>query len=301
MRYKFLTLSQTKTAYIQLHIAVLLFGFTAILGNLIDMSAVMIVWWRVLITSISLFFLIKFRRDVLSLPRVLILKYLGIGVLIALHWICFYGAIKLANSSIALICVATVAFFTSMLEPIINRRKVDPVELLLGFLIIPGMYVIVQNVDASYVAGIWAGLAAAFLAALFSILNKRYINDASAYTINFLEMVSATVLVSLIIPLAGNVTYMGYFLPQRTIDWGYLLVLALVCTTFTNVITLKSLKHLTAFASNLVFNFEPLYGIVLAAILLKEYEQLTTGFYIGGTMIISIVLLHPMIQKWRKQ
>jgi len=239
LRYKFLTLSQTKTAYIQLHIAVLLFGFTAILGNLIDMSAVMIVWWRVLITSISLFFLIKFRRDVLSLPRVLILKYLGIGVLIALHWICFYGAIKLANSSIALICVATVAFFTSMLEPIINRRKVDPVELLLGFLIIPGMYVIVQNVDASYVAGIWAGLAAAFLAALFSILNKRYINDASA--------------------------------------------------------------HLTAFASNLVFNFEPLYGIVLAAILLKEYEQLTTGFYIGGTMIISIVLLHPMIQKWRKQ
>jgi len=252
-------------------------------------------------TSISLFFLIKFRRDVLSLPLSLILKYLGIGVLIALHWICFYGSIKLANSSIALICVATVAFFTSMLEPLINKRRLDPIELLLGFLIIPGMYIIVQNVDVSYIAGIWAGLAAAFLAALFSILNKRYVNEASPYTINFLEMASATVLVSFIIPLAGNIIDMGSFFPQRTIDWGYLLLLAVVCTTFTNVITLKSLKHLTAFASNLVFNFEPLYGIVLAAVILKEYEQLTTGFYIGGAIIISIVLLHPTIQKWSKK
>jgi len=290
-----------RSAYLQLHLAVLLFGFTAILGNLIEMSAVMIVWWRVFITSISLLFLINFKDEVLSMPRTLLLKYMGIGCLIALHWVCFYGAIKLANSSIALICAATVAFFTSMLEPLILRRKFDPVELLLGFLIIPGMYVIVQHVDVGYLYGIGVGLVASFLAAIFSILNKRYVTEASPYVINFVEMVSATLLVSFLIPLSGNILELGPLLPQRTLDWGYLLVLALVCTTFTNVITLKSLRHLTAFGSNLVFNFEPLYGIVLAAVLLREYEQLTTGFYIGGAMIISIVLLYPVLQRNRKK
>jgi len=289
-----------RSAYLQLHLAVLLFGFTAILGNLIELSAVMIVWWRVLITSISLVFLIRFRADVLAMPRALLLRYIGIGCLIALHWVCFYGAIKLANSSIALICAATVAFFTSMIEPVILRRRLDPIEVLLGFLIIPGMYIIVQNVDVSYIKGIAVGLMASFLAALFSILNKRYIDEASPYVINFIEMASATVLVTLLIPLAGNIMDIGPLLPQRGLDWLYLLVLAIVCTTFTNVITLKSLKHLTAFGSNLVFNFEPLYGIVLAAVLLKEYEQLTVGFYIGGAMIISIVLLYPILQKRRK-
>jgi len=184
------------------------------------------------------------------MPRTLLLKYMGIGCLIALHWVCFYGAIKLANSSIALICAATVAFFTSMLEPLILRRKFDPVELLLGFLIIPGMYVIVQHVDVGYLYGIGVGLVASFLAAIFSILNKRYVTEASPYVINFVEMVSATLLVSFLIPLSGNILELGPLLPQRTLDWGYLLVLALVCTTFTNVITLKSLRHLTAFGSN---------------------------------------------------
>lgn len=294
-------MKDVRSAYLQLHLAVLLFGFTAILGNLIEMSAVMIVWWRVFITSISLLFLINFKDEVLSMPRTLLLKYMGIGCLIALHWVCFYGAIKLANSSIALICAATVAFFTSMLEPLILRRKFDPVELLLGFLIIPGMYVIVQHVDVGYLYGIGVGLVASFLAAIFSILNKRYVTEASPYVINFVEMVSATLLVSFLIPLSGNILELGPLLPQRTLDWGYLLVLALVCTTFTNVITLKSLRHLTAFGSNLVFNFEPLYGIVLAAVLLREYEQLTTGFYIGGAMIISIVLLYPVLQRNRKK
>ena len=260
------------------------------------MSAIMIVWWRVLITSISLLFFIKYKQDILSLPRKRILQYLGIGLLIGLHWLCFYGAIKLANSSIALICAATVAFFTSLLEPIINNRKFDPLELVLGFLVIPGMYIVARNIDIAHLTGLWVGLLAALLAAIFSIYNKRYVNDASPYTINFLEMLSATVLVTLVIPIAGNYSDIGQLLPQRNVDWLYLLLLAVVCTTFTNVIALKALKHLSAFASNLVFNFEPLYGVLLAAFLLKEYEQLTPGFYLGGSRIIIIVLMYPWLK-----
>lgn len=288
--------TDTRLAYLQLHGAVILYGFTAILGNVIDMSAIMIVWWRVVITSVSLLFFIKFRKEVLGMPRRKILQYLGIGFLIGLHWLCFYGAIKLANSSIALICAATVAFFTSLLEPLINRRRVDFLELLLGFMVIPGMYIVARNVDVSHLMGLWVGLAAALLAAIFSIYNKRYVNDASPYTINFLEMVSATVLVSLVIPFVHHYGDLGPLLPQRSIDWVYLLILALVCTTFCNVIALKALKHLSAFASNLVFNFEPLYGVILAAFLLKEYEQLTPGFYLGGSLITIIVLMYPWLR-----
>jgi len=283
----------SQKAYIKLHLAVILFGFTAILGNVIDMSAVMIVWWRVLITSVSLYFLINIRKDLLRLPFKTILIYAGIGVLIAAHWICFYGAIKLANSSIALICAATVAFFTSIIEPLINRRKWDPLEILLGFLIIPGMYIIVQSVDTSQVLGIWAGLGAALLAAIFSILNKKYLDRSDPYTINFIEMVSATAVITFLLPWIE----VSIWIPPTGMDWLYMILLALVCTTFTNVITLQALEHLTAFASNLVFNFEPLYGIILAAVLLQEYEQLTPRFYLGGALIILIVLIHPILQR----
>lgn len=235
------------------------------------------------------------------MPRGLLLRYMGIGFLIALHWLCFYGAIKLANSSIALICVATVAFFTSLIEPIFVKRKFDMLELVLGFLIVPSMFFVVQNVDVSHMNGVWAGLGAALLAACFSILNKKYIDEASPYAINFIEISSATLLVTFIIPFFSDMSDMESLLPPRTIDWIYLLLLALVCTTLANVITLKALKHLSAFASNLVFNFEPLYGIILAAVLLKEYEQLTPEFYLGGAMIVAIVMLYPVLKNRIKQ
>lgn len=288
---------KTTAAYLQLHGAVLLFGFTAILGDLIDMSAILLVWWRVVLTSLSLLLFINKGETLRQLSTRQIMRFVGIGFLIAIHWILFYGSIKLANASVALICAATVAFFTSLIEPLINRRKVDPLELMLGFLVIPGMWIVASTVDLSLMLGFWVGLLSAFVAAIFSILNKKYIDDADPYTINFIEMTAAVAIISVLIPIVGTYTDLGPLVPPRAIDWVYLLVLAIVCTTFTNVITLKSLKHLSAFASNLVFNFEPLYGIILAAVLLKEYEQLTPQFYIGGAFIIALVLLYPTLKK----
>ena len=167
-------MNATKRAYFELHIAVFLWGFTAILGDLIQLSALSLVWWRVLITSISLLFLIKGGKTILSLPRKTILKFAFAGALTGLHWLTFFGAIKLANASITLVCMATCAFFTAIIEPIIMRTRVKWWEIFIGFLVVPGMALVVDNVDVSMHTGIWIGLLSAFLASVFSILNNHF-------------------------------------------------------------------------------------------------------------------------------
>ena len=187
----FMSLSHQQTAYIRIHLAVLLFGFTAILGDLILLPAVMIVWWRVLITSFSLLFFIQFGKNLRLLSSGLLRTYAIIGMLIGLHWICFYGSVKLSNASVCLVCMSTTSLFTSVLEPIFVRSKINKVELFLGALIIPGMILIVNNIEYSYMPGVVVGLASELLAAIFSTLNKINIKGADPYTISFIELSSA--------------------------------------------------------------------------------------------------------------
>ena len=286
-----------KRSYIELHIAVLLYGLTAILGDLIELPAVILVWWRVLITSFSLLFFIRFGRDLLSLKKSISLPLIGIGCLVAIHWICFYGSIKLANASVTLIAMATTSVFTSLLEPWIMKRKIDLLEIILGLLIVPGMILIVQSIDLSMQKGLLVGFAAAFFAALFGTLNKKYVDDTNPYIITFVELGSAWIFISVLFLVGQSYIDLSIFMPQRWQDWVYILILSLLCTTLAYILSLRALKHLTAFATNLVINLEPLYGILLAAAILKEYEQLTTNFYIGGGIIIVVVLAYPYLKK----
>lgn len=295
-------MQEEKRAYLELHIAVFLFGFTAILGDLIQLSALVMVWWRVLITSASLLLLIRVGRVMKAFTRAQILRFMGIGVLVALHWVAFYGAIKLSNASITLICMATTSFFTSLIEPVVMRQRVRWYELMLGLLIIPGMALIVGSTDASMNTGILVGLASAFLAAFFATLNKKYIRQSYEMGITFLELGSAWLFLCVVLP------FYLYFsetpvqlLPVSLTDWGYLLVLSLLCTTLAYVLALRALNHLTAFASNLTVNLEPVYGILLAWILLRENEELTPGFYLGGTVILLAVFSYPLIRRWRRR
>lgn len=291
-----------KRAYLELHIAVFLFGFTAILGDLIQLSAVVMVWWRVLITSFSLLFLIRVGRIFRTFPRAAILRFAGIGILVALHWVAFYGAIKLSNASITLICMATTSFFTSLIEPVVMRQKVRWYELLLGLIIIPGMGLIVGSTDASMNLGIIVGLASALLAALFATLNKKYIRQSDEMSITFLELGSAWLFLCLVLPVYLLTTAQPVqILPASLRDWGYLLVLALLCTTLAYVLALRALNHLTAFASNLTVNLEPVYGILLAWLLLRENEELNAGFYLGGAVILLAVFSYPLIRRWRRK
>ncbi len=290
-------MKKVKQAYLELHIAVLLFGFTAILGDLISLSAIVLVWWRVLITSISLLFLIKFGKKLRKIPRRLVLQYMAIGSLVALHWLCFFGAVKYSNASICLVCMSTTSLFAAILEPIMLREKTfEWHELGIGLIIIPAMALIVTTTELEMKMGIWIGLMSALLAAVFSIWNKKLVNESDPMEITFIELGSGWLFLSLLMPFYLSSGTDIPFWPTAS-DWSYLLILALLCTTLAYVLSLRALKHISAFASALTVNLEPVYGIILAWLILKENEELNTTFYIGGAIILIAVLSYPFITR----
>ena len=288
-------MNHRKKAFLQLHFAVVLFSFTAILGDLIHLPALVLVWWRVLITLLSLFVLIHFGKELYRIPTRTMLKFAGVGLLVALHWICFFGAIKYANASICLVCLATTSFMTAILEPVLLRQKIRGHELLLGLLVVPGMFLVVNNTELQMMTGIWIGLASALFAALFTILNKLLIHEADPLSISFLELSSGGLMLSLALAIYFHCFPEANFWPQWR-DLIYLLILSLVCTTLAYVLALKALKYISAFASNLAYNLEPVYGMLLAVIILKENQELNTGFYLGAAVVVVAVISHPFLK-----
>jgi drug/metabolite transporter (DMT)-like permease len=287
-----------RRAWLELHFAVLCFGFTAILGAWISLSALSLVWWRVGITSLSLILLLRGLGTLRRMPVRLVAQYAGIGIIVSLHWVAFYGAIKLANASIALVCMATTALFTAFLEPLIIGRRLLRMEVLLGLLMIPGMMLIVSHLEPGHGYGLLAGLAAAALAALFSILNKKMISRASELEITLLELGAAFGFLSLLLPILGLAGLPQAMKPAPG-DWLPLLALALLCTTLAYVLALRALRHLSAFASNLTINLEPVYGILLAMLLLGEHRELHPRFYLGVVLILLAVLSYPWLRRRR--
>jgi drug/metabolite transporter (DMT)-like permease len=290
-------MSATQKAYLQLHLAVLLFGFTAILGKWITLNALALVWWRVLLTSLSLLALVKIGTLLRDVPRRQILVLMGIGCIVGLHWVAFYGAIKLSNASIGVISMATTSLFSALLEPLILKRKFDWLEFGLSLLIIPGMLLVVNGIDVSMITGLLVGLFSAFLAALFTILNKSQVGKIEPLRITFVELGSATLFLSPLLLFNSLQNGTASFWPVDGLDWMYLLILVLLCTTLGYVLALNALKHLSAFTSNLTMNLEPVYGVVLAWILLQENKQVSPGFYWGAAMIMVVVFSYPFLKK----
>ncbi|NJO86923.1 MAG: DMT family transporter [Lewinella sp.] len=284
-------------AYLELHLAVFLWGFTAILGDLIELSALTLVWWRVLMTSFSLLAFVQLPRLVRELGWRKIITLVGIGWLTGLHWLAFYGSIKLANASIALICMATTSLFSSVLEPWVVGRPFRWSELLLGVFILPGIWLITAGSSAESNVGIAVGLVSAFLASLFTTLNKRYAGEIPALRVTFVELGGATVLLSFLLPVVGAEP----FWPGRGIDWLYLLILSLLCTTLTFVLSLRALRLLSAFTTNLTINLEPVYGITLAYFLLNDGQELGPRFYLGTAIILLAVFGFTGLQRWRRR
>ena len=279
-------------AYLELHLAVFLWGFTAILGDLIQLSALTLVWWRVFLTSLSLVFFVRIGKLVreVGLRRFLLLAC--IGTIVALHWVTFYGAIKLANASIALVCMATTSLFSSILEPWIVKRPFVWYELLLGVFILPGIWLIVDGVDAGMNFGIAVGLTSAALVSVFTSLNKKYIGSSDPLRITFIELGAATLFLAPFLYFLGG----DKFWPAP-LDWLYLLVLALLCTTLTFFLSLRALSKLSAFASNLTVNLEPVYGIFLAYFLLDDAQELSPNFYWGTALILVAVFGYTAVMR----
>ena len=297
-------MSPSATAYVQLHAAVVLAGLTAILGELLTLSALPLVWWRVGLASVSfvpLVWWVRRRGGSAWPPRRTVVALLAIGVLVGLHWVTFYGSIKLANASVALVCFATVSLMTALLEPWLLGKRVDWADVGLGALVIPGMLYIVGAVRTDYHAGLAVGLLSALLAAVFSTLNKRYAGRVASTTLSGLEMAGAFAFLTLAYPLLRPFDMGEYrFWPQPA-DWPYLLTLVLACTTLAFWLMLQALREVSAFAANLTLGLEPVYGIALAVLLLRQDRELSGGFYVGAGLILVAVVAHPVLGRWRRR
>ncbi len=284
-----------KRAYIQLHVAVLLFGFTGVLGRLISLDAVPLVWWRVLLTTVSIFVIFAARGLLRGLTRRHVLQYMSIGILVALHWITFFWSIKLANVSIALVAFATQSFFTAICEPLITRSPFRRYELAIGFLVIPAMWLIANEVDLSMQKGLFIGVISALLMAMFTSMTKNLIHTATPVQITFFQIGGAWLFISLLLPFIPDLALADLVL--EGMDIVYLLALALACTTLAYVLSMYSLKYINAFTANLAVNLEPIYGILLATAIFAEHQQLTPGFYAGAALMISTIFIHAFARR----
>ena len=276
MRPKF---TNMKKAFLQLHIAVIFAGFTAILGRLIDLNEGMLVWYRMLISALTLAIILFFRKELIRLSFKNMLMLFGVGAIIAMHWVTFYGSIKYANVSVSVTCLSAIGFFTSFLEPLITRRKLDIREVLLGLLAIAGIYLIF-NFYPEYKTGIIFGILSAMLACLFPIFNKKLLENFSPKIMTLYEMTGGFIALCFILPVYFRFFPAKYFFPTFS-DWMWLLMLAWICTVFAFILSLNALKKISAFTVNLSYNLEPVYSIILAFIIFQENRFLGRGFYIG--------------------
>jgi drug/metabolite transporter (DMT)-like permease len=282
--------SQTR-AWLQIHFCVVLWGFTAILGKLITLAALPLVWWRMLLVSCALLLVRRFWSGLTRMPRRLICVYAGIGALVALHWLTFYGSIKLSNASVAATCMALTPVFISLIEPLLVRRRFDPAELLFGIAVIPGVALVVGGTPDGMRLGILVGSLSALFVAIFSSLNKRFIGSGDVLSVTGVEMGAGALLLTLAAPLlpAGA----GVFAWPSPHDAVLLVLLATGCTLLPFALSLIVLRQLSAFSTALAVNMEPVYAIVLAIVLLGEQRELSLSFYAGVAIILIVVFLHP--------
>lgn len=288
-------LNEKQRALLEIHLCVFLWGFTAILGKLIELRELPLVWYRVLITCISLLFFPKIFQNIKTLKKKEVFQLSVIGFFVMLHWLCFYGSIKFSNASVALTCLSVSSLITSFLEPLFFRKRINKSEIFLGFIVICGMYLIFHFTHF-YVTGIILGLIAAFLSAIFITLNKKMVTKASAVSITFVELGSGLIFLSLLFPFYLKVFPGISLIPQKT-DIIYLFILSIVCTTLPYMLSLKALRHISAFTGSFTINLEPVYGIIMAILIFKENKELSGGFYIGTLIILLAIFLHPLLIK----
>ena len=284
-------MTETRRGFIQLHLSVLLAGFTGLFGRLITLNEVDIVWYRMLFTSLILLVFT-------GLPRVGWHKFLqlcGCGALLGVHWMLFYGSIKASNVSIGVICFSLIGFFTALFEPLIYKRKISWVELLFSLITMAGVLCIF-SLDARYRYGIMIGIASSAVCALYAICNKKASVGVRSRTVLMYQMSGGLIMVSAIIPF-----YLMVFpslqpvvvIPQDSNVW-FMLCHALFCTVGMYLLQIQALKRLSAFTVNLTYNLEPCYTIILAFLIFGEGREINFSFYIGITLILLSVLLQTM-------
>jgi len=279
-----------RKAFVYLHISVFLAGFTGPLGRLIDLNEGLLVWWRLFITAVTMWIVFSLMGKLQRISVKDMVKLTGIGFLAAIHWLTFYGSIKYANVSVALVCFSAVGFFTALLEPILLRVRIKWIEVFLGLMVIAGIYLIF-HFNPKYKTGIILGITCAVLMAFVMIYIREFLQRMNPQTVLTYQLSGGLVTLSALMPF-----YMQQFPTDKIFpnlgDWMWLLVLAWFCSVLAFQFSTYALKRLTAFTVNLSFNLEPVYGIFLAIILFGESKDFDRSFFTGLSLIAASLIIH---------
>lgn len=284
-------MSASAKDYIQLHFLVFLWGFTAILGKLITIPAVEMVFYRTLLAAIGMGLFMLFRKHPFAVTQNDLIKLLLTGVVVGLHWYTFFLAVKTSNPSTALIGFATCSLWAALLEPIVKKQRIQAIELLLGAMVIGGLYVIF-SFDFRYPMGLFYGILSGITVAIFGVCNSLFVRKIAPTAITFYEMIGACLTLVFIMFVSGSELQ----LIPTAMDWLWLSILAFVCSVYAYVVAIELMKRFSVFFIQLSLNLEPVYGIILALIIFGKNEVMGTSFYIGTAIILGAVLLYPFLK-----
>lgn len=286
-------MAATTRAQLQIHLCVLLWGFTAILGRLISLPALPLVFWRMTIVVVLLAFVPRVWRACREMPPRLLAAYAGVGALLALHWLTFYASIKLSNASVGATCMALAPVLLAFVEPALTVRRFDPRDLVLGGAAVGGVAILLGGIPAGMHLGVAIGVLSALIVAVFGALNKRLVEHGEALAITAVEIGAGALLMAALAPFVPG-DGPAFPIPGAR-DALLLAVLAVACTLFPYWLHLVALRHLSAFWVSLATNLEPVYAIVLAIPLLGEHHDLSPRFYAGVAIILAAVVAYPLL------
>ncbi|MDF4204946.1 DMT family transporter [Maribacter sp. SA7] len=279
---------------LHLHFIVFIWGFTAILGKLITIDSLPLVWIRMGLATLFIAVYILFAKFSLKVPKKTFWWLVGGGIVVALHWVTFFLAIKVSTVSVALAMMSTGAFFTALMEPFWYKRKIIGYEIFFGLMVVAGLYLIFK-VETEYVYGMVIALISAFLAAVFSLINGKLVQNNRPSVISFYELGVGMVFLSIVLMVKGDFSMSLIVLPQM--DWVYLIVLALICTAYAFIASVKIMRVLTPYTVMLTTNLEPVYGILLAWFIFGSEEKMKPMFYVGALIILSTVIANGILKQ----
>ena len=279
--------------YLHLHFIIFIWGFTAVLGALISIEAIPLVWYRMLLAVGLILLYCKVAKVNLRFSYRTLSGFFLAGLIIALHWLAFFGAIKVSNVSVTLAIMSTGAFFASLLEPLLHRRRIIGYELFFGLMVVVGLYIIF-DVETEYGWGILLALASSFLGALFSVINGKFATRYQASAISLYELFFGMLCITIYLALSGSYTSDFFILSSN--DWIFLLILASACTAYAFIASVHVMKWISPYTVMLSINMEPVYGIILALLILGEKENMSAQFYYGAAIIVITVIANGIIK-----
>jgi drug/metabolite transporter (DMT)-like permease len=279
--------------YLLLHLIVFIWGFTAVLGALITIDAVPLVFFRMALAVVFIIVYFLIAKKGFYIDRQGVFKFLITGIIIALHWIFFFKAIKVSNVSVALVTMRTGDFFTSLIEPVFFKRKIKALEIILGLIVIGGLYIIF-NFESEYKLGIFYALISSFLGSLFAVLNGLFIKRYNANSISLYQLLFGTLFVTVYLVL--NNSFSVSFFSLQKLDWIYLFILSSICTAYAFIASVKVMKYLSPYTVMLTINLEPVYAIILALLIFGDKEKMNPEFYLGACIVLGVVLINGIIK-----